>query len=231
MIVMSMFFWRKKKARPYGYPDETAPITVRIFVEEREDKPAVWDITLEITNNTEQARRWGCVLKVDGEILETPLGVRVIDKNRIAISDIVLQPRQKVKLGGIVMMSPHAPRVSIEPTPQVMLASEEGRLRISVEKMVKPSEGGLLEVEIRIRNETQTTVSHLPFRDRVPNTFEVDRTSINPQPDSVDELSDGSILIAWTLDLGPNEERTLTYRVRAKTRGAKISELYRIYPG
>jgi len=184
---MEMFFWRRKRkgagisrSVPHRYSDKLAPITVRIFVEERKSRPGIWDITLEIINNTEQTKRWSEVLNVDGEILEIPLGVRLIDKSRILISNIVLQPKQKLRLGGIVVLSPHVPRVSVEAMPRVILADEGRKLRISVEKMVNPFEGGLFEVKIQIINESQSAVSQLPFKDRISNTFEVDRMSIDP---------------------------------------------------
>ena len=221
-----MPFWRRKKKET---SDKLVPINIQILIKEKRGRPAMWDITLEITNNTEQARRWGGVLNVDGEVLETPLGVRIVDKRRVAISNIVLQPREKLRIKGIIVQSPHMPQVLIESTPQIALVSEEG-LKISVEKMVDPSEGGLFEVKIQIANESRITITQLPFRDRIPSTFEVDWGSITPRPDVVDTLPDGSTLVAWTLDLKPNEKQTLIYRVRARTLDAKISELYKLYP-
>lgn len=103
-------------------------------------------------------------------------------------------------------------------------------VRISMEKTVTPTKGGWLEVLIQLINESKATVPEIPFTDLVPKAFEVDKRSISPQPEMIEDISEGT-LIRWKLELNPEEKKILSYRVKAKTPDADISELLRAHGG
>lgn len=234
-----MLFRRKKKdkdkdvhrsAFPSKMP-EHLPVEIKVLTEERIDAPAIWDITLEITNKTEQTESFEAILNVDGKIIETPSNVRVIDKNKIAIKNLVLQPKETVRLTGLTVMSASVPQITIEMTEKKApeLLENIPKCNISVEKTVEPTKDEWFEVRVQITNESQSRIPQFPFIDRVPRTFEVDRETINPRPMTIDILRDGDVLMKWELSLGPKETKTITYRVKARTSAAKISELFMIY--
>ncbi len=234
-----MLFRKKKKDkgkdvhRPAVSPEklEHLPVKIRVITEERINAPAIWDITLEITNKTEQTERFESILNVEGKIIEIPSNVRVVGKNKIAIENLVLQPKETIRITGLTITSASVPRITIEmvkkETPEQM--EKIPKCKISIEKTIEPTGDEWFEVRIQIANASQSPISQLPFNDRVPSTFEVDRETINPRPKAFDILQNGDVLMKWELSLGPQETKAITYRVKARTPDAKISELYMIY--
>lgn len=117
-----MLFRRKKKKKEEDtYPrvpsmksEEIMSVKMKVSVREVKGAPGVWDVVLKFVNDSDETKNVKATLSVEGEILESPPNIRLIERNKIMIDDMVLQPKQAIEFSGIKIFNTRKPTIYVE---------------------------------------------------------------------------------------------------------------------